>query len=134
MNSQLYIVDTNFILRYLLADHPEQYKITYEFFAKVQNGTIKALIRETVLTEIVFVLSSHYKVPREKIVITLDNFLRYKGISITDKPVILRALEIYAQHSSLHIVDAIVSAYASFHNAQIMSFDADLIKRHNKAI
>lgn len=130
MTNQLCIVDTNFILRYLLADHPKQYDITSEFFAKVQNGTIKALIRETVFTEVVFVLSSHYKVPREKIATTLHNFLRYKGIIMNDKPVMLNALEIYAQYASLHIVDAIVSAYASFHDAKIMSFDADLIKRH----
>jgi predicted nucleic-acid-binding protein len=131
MNSQLYILDTNFILRYLLADHPEQYEITYEFFAKVQNGTAKAIIRETVLTEVVFVLSSYYKVPKQKIATTLHNFLRYKGIMMNDKPVIFSALEIYAEHTSLHIVDAIISAYASLHNAQIMSFDADLIKKHN---
>jgi predicted nucleic-acid-binding protein len=123
--SNIHIVDTNFILRYLLADIPEQYQITTKFFQQVIDNKIKAIIRETVLTEVVFVLSSHYKVSRDRIVQALSGFLRYKSIVIESKEIILEALNIY-QHSNLHIVDSIIAAHAKAGSYTLTTFDKEL--------
>lgn len=123
--SNTHLVDTNFILRYLLADIPEQYQTTTKFFQQVIDNKSKAIIRETVLTEVVFVLSSHYKVSRDRIVKALSNFIRHKGIVIESKEIILEALNIY-QHSNLHIVDSIIAAHAKLNGYTLATFDKEL--------
>ena len=64
------------------------------------------MIEQTVLTEVVFVLASYYKVPRPEIAHTLSELLTYKGISRENKQALLLALKIY-HHHNLHIVDSI---------------------------
>jgi predicted nucleic-acid-binding protein len=123
--NNIHIVDTNFILRYLLADIPEQYQATTKFFQQVIDNKVKAIISETVLTEVVFVLSTHYKVSRDRIVKALSGFLRYKSIVIENKEIILEALNIY-QHSNLHIVDAIIAAHAKSEGYTLTTFDQEL--------
>jgi predicted nucleic acid-binding protein len=50
------VVDTNVILRYLLADHPEHFARASEFMAGLKSGNQTAYIPESVLAECVFVL------------------------------------------------------------------------------
>lgn len=75
-----YIVDTNFVLRYLLADHKEQYKKTKTIFDQVRNGKIHIILEQSVFVEIIFVLSSLYKTPKDKIIDTMNALISYKGI------------------------------------------------------
>ncbi|KIE05722.1 Uncharacterized protein NF27_DC00010, partial [Candidatus Jidaibacter acanthamoeba] len=95
MNKKYNIIDTNFILRYLLADNQEQYQIAKTFFQSVKSGKTRAYLEQAVIMEVIFVLSSYYKVPRDRIVNVLNNFLRYKGLVINEKEIIIKALEIY---------------------------------------
>ena len=62
-----YIVDSNFILRYLLNDSFEQYKQAKLIFDDVKNGKIHIKLEQVVFVEVIFVLTSFYKVPKEKI-------------------------------------------------------------------
>ena len=63
-----YIADTNFILRYLLADNKEDYKKTKIIFEKVRIGKCQIEIIQSVFAEVIFVLSSFYEVPKIEIV------------------------------------------------------------------
>jgi len=63
-----YIADTNFILRYLLADNKEGYKQAEIIFNQARVGKCHVEIHQSVFTEVIFVLSSFYKVPRIEIV------------------------------------------------------------------
>ena len=56
-----YICDTNFIIRYLLADNQEMFTKTKEIFDKAKIGQVTLIIEQTVFTEVVFVLSSFIK-------------------------------------------------------------------------
>jgi predicted nucleic-acid-binding protein len=122
-----YYCDTNFILRYLLADDEKSFIKTKDIFSKVQKGNISVIIEQTVFTEAIFVLSSFYKVPKNKISETLCEFLSYKKIICEDKKSLLLALEIYKKEN-LHIVDCILIAKSSINNVEVISFDKKLIK------
>ncbi len=122
-----FIIDTNFILRYLLADNKDQYKITSEFFKEVKAGRAKAIIKELVIAEVVFVLSSNYKVPRDRIAQSLCQLLPYKGITMEDKEAVIKALTIYA-NTNLHIVDAILASHAQLSKTKLLTFDKKLKK------
>lgn len=125
MNKTYNIIDTNFILRYLLADNQEQYQVAKTFFQNVKSGKTRAYLEQAVIMEVIFVLSSYYKVPRERIVNVLNNFLRYKGLVINEKEIIIKALEIYMT-TKLHIVDSLLAAKSIISNLNIMTFDNEL--------
>ena len=72
-----YIIDTNFIIRYLIADNREQFVETKEIFDQVKSGKISIILEQTVFTETIFVLNSFYKVPREKICTILSELLTW---------------------------------------------------------
>lgn len=119
-----YIADTNFILRYLLADHEEHYKQAKVIFEEVRNGKCQISIEQGVFAEVIFVLSSFYEVPREKIVEILKSLLSYKGIRAETK-IYSAALDVYLEHN-IHIVDSILAVQILYSGDELLTFDKKL--------
>ena len=119
-----YIVDTNFILRYLLADNKEQYKTAKTIFDQARDGRVQIELEQSVFVETIFVLSSFYKIPKNKIIEIMHSFLSYKGIE-TEKDLFHNALEIYQNHN-IHIVDSIIAAKSVLDGVPILTFDKKL--------
>lgn len=119
-----YLCDTNFILRYLLGDNPAMLAKTKKVFEEAKAGQLTLLIEQTVFTEVVFVLSSFYKVPKDKIAQTLTALLAYKGLS-GEKKVLTLALAYYRKHK-LHIVDCLLLAKAKLTPLPLLTFDQKL--------
>lgn len=125
-----YYCDTNYIIRYLVEDDERKLDEIKKLFHQVQTGKTLLIIEQTILTEVVFVLSSFYKVPKEKIAQVLSELLVYKGVICEDKESLLLALDIYAKHN-IHIVDSILAAKTKIHNLPLLSFDLKLTKISN---
>lgn len=121
-----YYCDTNFVIRYLLGDNKEMLVKTQKVFGQVQTGKVFLILEQTIFTEIVFVLSSFYKVPKNEIAEILSELLAYKGVVCEDKESLLQALAIYSKQN-LHIVDCILLAKASANDLDILSFDQKLV-------
>lgn len=121
-----YVIDTNFIIRYLIADNKEQYEKSKDVFNKARDGEIILILEQPVFVEVIFVLSSFYKVPKESIVETMLSLISYKGID-SDRPILQKALEIF-QDNTIHIVDAIVAAKCNLSQIQAYTFDQKLEK------
>ena len=121
---QRYICDTNFVIRYLIADNATMFEQTRIIFDKARNGEVEIILLEAVFTEIIFVLSSFYKVPRDKIANVLSNLISYKGI-IADKEMILSALQLY-KDTNLHVVDCFLATIACNKQLPLLSFDKEL--------
>ncbi len=119
-----YIADTNFILRYLLADNQESYKQTKIIFEQARIGKCQVEIEQSVFVEVIFVLSSFYKVPRLEIVRILKSLLSYKGIK-TDAETYFIALDIYLENN-IHIVDSIVAVKTLASGSELLTFDKKL--------
>jgi predicted nucleic-acid-binding protein len=119
-----YIADTNFILRYLLADNQESYKQTKLIFEEVRIGKSQIDIEQSVFTEVIFVLSSFYKVPRAEIVSILKSLLSYKGIKV-DSDIYPIALDLYLANN-IHIVDAIIAVKTLSSDSELLTFDKKL--------
>ena len=128
MKNTVYVIDTNVVLRYLLADHEEFYKRARAFMEEVRLGRKKALILESVIAECVYVLLKVYSVPRKEIAEKLAGILTYKGVVSPEKEMLRKALGIFVQHN-VDIVDALVFAFGSADkNRQVFSFDSDIKK------
>ena len=119
-----YIVDTNFIVRYLVADNEDQYMEAKELFESAREGKVQIQLEQSVFVEVIFVLSSFYEIPKEKIVDTMRSLLSYKGLE-TEKNLLQHALEIF-QENTIHIVDAIVIARCNYSEKQVLTFDKKL--------
>jgi len=122
----LVVVDTNVILRYLLADHQELFEKARAFWEAVKLGEVLAFIPESVLAESVYVLLKVYKVPKEKTVTRLSCLLDYKGLT-GELEVYREALKIFARRS-IDIVDAIILAWSKVKGYRPFSFDRDVSK------
>ncbi len=123
----IHIVDTNFILRFLLADHAQHYRQASAFMALVQNGQERAYIPESVMAECIYVLLKVYKTPYAEIVEQLSALLNYRGIVGEHIPAMRQALHV-SLVSSISFVDAMVFSTADQHGWQVKSFDKKLNK------
>lgn len=121
-----YICDTNFILRYLLADNPAMYDKAKEIFNEINTGESTIILEQTVFTEVIFVLSSFYKVPKAKIIQILSELLAYKGVKSSEKEALSLALAYYNKFH-LHIVDCLLLAKAKITGQSILTFDRKLL-------
>lgn len=121
-----YIIDTNFILRYLLADDKDQYKKANHFFNEAREGKVQIHLEQSVFVEVVFVLYSFYETPKGKIVETMHSLLSYKGIE-AEKELLQNALKIFKENN-IHIVDSIIAARCDLLQQQALTFDKKLEK------
>lgn len=119
-----YIADTNFILRYLLADNKEDYKKTKIIFEQARIGKCQIEIIQSVFAEVIFVLSSFYEVPKIEIVRILKSLLSYKGVKV-DSDIYSAALDIYLE-DNIHIVDSILAVKALLSDDELLTFDKKL--------
>ncbi len=122
-----HVIDTNVVLRFLLADHEQLFERAAKLMAEVQAGKRKAYLPESVLAECVFVLTKFYKAPKEETAARLGELLDYKGFTGERLPILKEALAIYAAHG-IAFVDAIVVATARNRGWHLETFDKALAK------
>lgn len=119
--------DTNYILRYLLRDIPEQFSVVEPFFELVRVGRERAVILEGVLVECIYILTKQYQVSRSAAAAALTGLLQYKGVTNQDKSLLVNALNRYSA-TKLDPVDCILLARAAAGSLRIFSFDKALCK------
>ena len=103
------LLDTNVIVRFLTGDKDIKYRRLFSFFESLEKGRKHVVIKHLVLFQTVFVLKSVYQVKKEQIVESLLDLLKYKGITIKDKKIITRTLEIWRDNNN-EIVDCYLVA------------------------
>ena len=115
------LLDTNYILRYLIRDNEEMFTI-----AKEVIGNQHCLILESVLAEVVYVLKGVYKIDTPTIAEILSQFISLDNISMHENiSIFLTALELY-QTKNLDFVDCCLCARKDRY--EIKSFDKKLSK------
>jgi predicted nucleic-acid-binding protein len=123
-------LDTNAVLRFLLADIPAQYKKVAKLLSDTKT---RFEIADIALMEIVFVLESHYKFTRPQIVRTLSMLNKLPNISYNDAMFAL-ALKKYLHFPALSFDDCCLVAYAGLNEAvPLWTFDRKLAKQSAEA-
>jgi len=122
------LLDTNTILRFLTADKNIIYKNLHSFFHSIETGKIKVELKLIVLFQVIFVLKSFYKVPKEEIAHGLSTLISFKGIRIKEKKAILRSLDLW-RTKNIEIVDCYLIACLEGDEQNILySYDHDFDK------
>ena len=117
------IVDTNVVLRYLLADVPTLFTRSEQILE-----TEAVCLPFEVLVEVVYVLDKVYTVSRAEISVVVTDLLKYPNVSTYNVEVVIFGLKTYS-NGSLDIVDSLLCGYRSVQGAEIVSFDKQLNKR-----
>ena len=122
------LFDTNVILRFLTSDKNKKYRKLYKFFESLEQGAIRVELKLIVLFQVIFVLKSYYKIPKKRIVDTIVDIFKYKGITIKEKKIVQRSLEIWRE-KNIEIVDCYLIACLEKDAQSILySYDRDFDK------
>ncbi|MBC2713724.1 MAG: type II toxin-antitoxin system VapC family toxin [Desulfobacteraceae bacterium] len=122
------LLDTNVLIRFLTFDNTKKYKNLYEFFESLERGEMRLELKLIVLFQTIFILKSVYLVPKKKIVDSLMDLLKYKGIAVKEKKIVLRALELWRE-KNIEIVDCYLIACIEKDPQNILySYDRDFDK------
>ena len=114
------VLDTNYILRFLIKDNDDMYDIAKE---AIKNND--CFIDNEVLAEVVFVLMKVYNTSKSDIKNILVKFLSFENIILNSKPTILKALELFDE-KNIDFVDTILCAKSKKY--EVKTFDKKLNK------
>lgn len=118
------LLDTNVIIRFLLKDHPTQSPASKTL---LENSPENLVLTDVGLAEIIWLLTSFYKLPKQEVVEKIYNLLKVSSL-IVNKPLIIRTLYFYGNFS-LDFIDAYFAAYCEQQKLEgIYSFDKGLDK------
>ncbi len=122
-------LDTNVILRYLTGDDEAKAQACYQLFHRTSLGDETLLTSETIIAEVVYVLSSKrapYRLRNDEIRDRLLPILMLRGLRSPHKQVCINALDIYSSSTSLDFEDALAIAHMQRQGvSQIISYDKD---------
>jgi len=123
----IYLIDTNVIIRFLVGDHPEHLEIASEIFLKIEQGEYKVEILESVLMEVLFVLTKFYKLPKKDVINDLKKIIALQGI-VGDKILLMETLTV-VESKNIDFVDALICAKSHLHGYGKLSFDKDVTRK-----
>ncbi len=123
-----FFIDTNIILRYLTKDDPVQFPRCRQLFKKAQDGEVLLITSTLVIAEIIWTLSSYYRVPKDQIIEKLSIIIGSDAVQILDKDLIAEALVLYAR-KNVDYIDAYNAVLLKHLNLkEIYSYDRDFDK------
>jgi predicted nucleic-acid-binding protein len=115
-------LDTNVLIRHLTGDPPAMSKRATAFLREASE----LYLTDLVVAETIYVLDSYYEVPREQIATTIRSLLAFNSISVVDRDVLLRAVEVY-EIDRLDFAEAYLLACAeSTGIGRVVSFDRSI--------
>ncbi|KAA3613037.1 MAG: PIN domain-containing protein [Calditrichaeota bacterium] len=95
----VYGIDTNILVRFIVADHPQQSKQAYTFITKNCTKENPGFISHIVLCELVWVLQRSYNFPKKSIIETLKLILISEEFNIQYSQIIFEAIREYEIYS-----------------------------------
>lgn len=120
-------IDTNIFLTYLTTHDPVKTKACYALFKRAENSQVTLMTSESVIAEVVYVLSSkkHYSLSAEDIKKCLSPILLLRGLKLPYKKIFLRALEFFSSYH-LDFEDCLTIAHIEHQKIiDIYSYDTD---------
>ena len=125
-------VDTNYFLRYLLADDQRRYKIAKQLFLNGSRGKIKLFSSTIVFFEIYWVLKSYYSVPKNRLLQTLSDVLQMQFVRFAERDILGETINLFGR-SALSLEDCYDLSFAKTHKIkEFKTFDEKLAKQWDK--
>lgn len=122
-----YLLDTNVILRFLLQDHKNYFKIASDYIKKAQQKQIEIEIIPEVIFELDYVLRGVYNLSKNEVVDILLKLVKTPYLKIENREIILNVIENY-QKKAIDLFDIYLFYLAKNKKAEVISFDQDFKK------
>jgi len=125
----IYFVDTNVFLDLIVREGGVRFKESKLFLDKVKRGEIKAMTSNLVLAEVVWVLSSFYKMERGEISRAVTTIIGISSLKYIEKVDWNSALRLFGD-SCAKFVDCMVASVKQVKNRKwvVISYDRDFDK------
>ncbi|MBI3978661.1 MAG: PIN domain-containing protein [Chloroflexi bacterium] len=121
-------IDANIIIRYLTDEPADQAERAARLFDRLAAGELTVTVDEIVVAEVVWTLSSYYRMARKEIAESLLQLLSIDGFECRNGGVVQRALVLY-EEKRIDFADALLCAsMLAAGETDIYSFDRDLDK------
>jgi predicted nucleic acid-binding protein len=118
------LLDTNPILRHLLDDHPDHSPRCHALFSRIEAGTERCTLTETVLFEAAFTLERFYKVPRAEVRSALLDLIQLPGLVLAGKRAYREVFDLWVAQPRLSFADCYHAALVQRRGlGAIISFD-----------
>lgn len=118
------LIDSNLIVRFLLQDNPVQSPLATKL---LKNPEERFYLTDVVTAEVIWVLSSFYKIQRREIIEKIYLLLALPTID-SNRHILIRALYLYGNFN-IDFIDAYLAAYSEEEKMEgIYSFDKGLDK------
>jgi predicted nucleic acid-binding protein len=129
-------LDTNLVVRLVTGDPPEMAQPVKRLFerAALKEGTLR--LTSLVVGESLYVLTSFYKLPRDRVAQALIRVIDLPGVRTAEADPLKRSLDLFAENPKLHFVDAYLIARAETDKRGVATADeaiqkSSLVPVHN---
>lgn len=123
-----FFVDANVVIRFLLHDHPSLSPKAREIFLQAEKGKLQIYLDEVILAEIVWTLSSFYKIKKMDLIERLEKLLSQSWIVNQKKKLLLETFNLY-RLSNLDYIDCWAFVKAASLKTKLTTFDRALQKK-----
>ncbi len=121
------VIDTNIILRFLLADVGEQSNEVHRLLRKAESGKIKVVILPVIVAEASFVLNKYYLKSYAEIAEAMESFLAPSWLEIEHREALRGMWGWYVQ--GMHFVDSYLLSLNKYEALELVSFDKKMTKK-----
>lgn len=121
----IYQLDTNTLLRFLVNNKPVFTSQAKTFFKAAQKGHFEAVLCEPIFQEIFVILRDYYKFPKDKIASLLQTILSLSWLTIENREIISLAVELYGRYF-LDMADCLLLSRSRLLGQRIFTFDSKL--------
>lgn len=126
--TQSVIVDTNILIRYLLADHPQLSPRAKVLFDQARSREVNLHLDPVTVAETVWTLLSQYKLPLDEVSLKLKEMVSQKWLKCDHKRSVLLALDLFPK-TNVDFIDAWIYAVSQRKKYPIASFDTTDFKK-----
>ena len=120
------IIDTNVVLRFLLADIPDQFETAKNLFLKAKDGKLVVIVSESTIFESFYVLEKYYGYEKIKVVKMLRKLVKARFLTVDSRNTLLETMDKY-EISRLSIADCYLLVRSKKEGLELLSFDKKLM-------
>lgn len=124
---QIFLVDTNALLRFLLKDIPKQSAKVRKLFQQAKQNKVRVIIPQQVIFEVEYALSKFYEYERDFIAEAIETIIDSLYLTVEGKEIFQAALPLYKIHK-LSFVDCFLVSFAKSVDGRVFTFDKALQK------
>jgi len=124
-----YFIDTNVFLDIAAHNNVDHLLQSKKFLSKIRDGEMSGVTGDIVLAEVVWVLGSFYKFPKDRINRTIKNIINIPNLEIVNNYDTRMAIHFYAS-TNIKYVDCVIASIPEVVVKEwtIVSYDEDFKK------